>query len=142
MSRISSGAAGALSLLVSHICPLFLDLCASSALSTHWRPRVHRRPALLRKCPWVSCMYLNRSRDAGTRSRFRRVINIRLSGLHGNPAASAECARAPSAQTSTHQCFTYHRWMPQGLDGGEGSEYFHARTLHIPIVIMTEFELF
>ena len=42
MARMSSGA---LSLLVSHICPLFHDLCASSALSN--LRRRHRRLALL-----------------------------------------------------------------------------------------------
>ena len=79
---------GAPSLLGSQICPLFPHLYlrgrASGALP-HPRRR-HWRPALLGE--WVVHMDLGRPRNAGT--RYRRAINIRLSGLHGNPARALQ----------------------------------------------------
>ena len=84
MARISSGA---LSLLVSHICPLPLGLCAPSASRVHFQTFEGGigAPRFLASERAVGSL-IDRTlpaRDAGA-----RVINIRLSGLHGNPATA------------------------------------------------------
>ena len=125
---------GALSLLVSHnqslrlICPLFPNLCTSSALP-------NLSPRFLAS-GWSIVIRVDHARPVS--HPCARYINPSALRRRRCGLPNAPNALAPNARTGIYQCFMYGRWMPQGFDGSAGLIPCKSPSYLLHILIMAD----